>query len=274
MRTYTPLRYPGGKGQVYNFVVDLLEKNNLIGCSYIEPYAGGAGVAIRLLLENKVKKIVINDYDRSIYAFWFSILNCKDEFVDRLRNCPLTIEEWKRQKEIQKNKDTVGLLDLGFSTFFLNRTNRSGIIKAGVIGGLKQNGNYKMDCRFNKEKLIKLIELIYVHRKRIEVFNLDAIEFIKRIKRRRNQFYFIDPPYYEKGQDLYVNFFRHQDHEKLAKFIIKSMRKKHYILTYDLVEQIKEMYSTLPQNDLCLTYSAETKRKATEILISNPNLFL
>ena len=132
MKSYSPLRYPGGKGQIYKMIVSILEKNNLIGCTYIEPFAGGAGIAIRLLFENKVNKVIINDIDRSIYAVWYSILYLSDELIEKIKDTEINMDEWYKQKEIQKFKNDVSILELGFSTLFLNRTNRSGIIKAGV----------------------------------------------------------------------------------------------------------------------------------------------
>ena len=268
MRSYSPLRYPGGKGQVYKFIEDLLCKNNMIGCTYIEPYAGGAGVAIRLLFEDKVKKIAINDFDRSIYAVWYSILNYTEEFILLIKNTDITMANWYLQKEIQKNKEIVNLLELGFSTFFLNRTNRSGIIKAGVIGGKNQDGNYRLDCRFNKIKLSKLIEKISTYRNRIELHNLDAIDFLNIVKRKHNQFYFIDPPYYKQGQALYTNFYQHNDHAKLAKYLKQKLKTKKFLISYDNCEEIEKLYSDYRQEIKVLNYYVETKRKGEEIFIT------
>ena len=153
--TYSPLRYPGGKNRLAPFIGKICFDNKITE-HYVEPYSGGASVALFLLFEGFVEKITINDKDRSIYAFWYSVLNQSEELCNLIEETPITINEWKKQKEVQKNTDNVTLLELGFSTFFLNRTNRSGIIKAGVIGGYKQENIYKLDCRFNKEDLIKL----------------------------------------------------------------------------------------------------------------------
>ncbi|HEO6930813.1 TPA: DNA adenine methylase, partial [Streptococcus agalactiae] len=173
MKNISPLRYPGGKSQVYDFVKELVNLNETN--TYIEPYMGGMGIALKLLVNNDVKQIMVNDYDRSIYAFWYSVLNHTNQLIDKIESTPITIEEWKKQRKIQQGKETChDLLTLGFSTLFLNRTNRSGIIKAGVIGGLKQDGNYKLDCRFNKEKTIKKIRLIASYKKQIKLYNIDA----------------------------------------------------------------------------------------------------
>ncbi|HHJ7160396.1 TPA: DNA adenine methylase, partial [Streptococcus pyogenes] len=199
MKNISPLRYPGGKSQVYDYVRELVIANDAI--TYIEPYMGGMGIALKLLLNNNVHKIMVNDYDKAIYAFWYSVLNYTEQLIEKINTTPITIDEWKLQREVQKNKNNCDdLLTLGFSTLFLNRTNRSGIIKAGVIGGLKQDGNYKLDCRFNKEKTIKKIKLIASYKKQIKLYNMDAEKFIRlNITKTKNSFTFFDPPYYTKG---------------------------------------------------------------------------
>lgn len=269
MKSYSPLRYPGGKGQIYKMIVSILEKNNLIGCTYIEPFAGGAGIAIRLLFENKVNKVVINDIDRSIYAVWYSILYLSDELIEKIKDTEINMDEWYKQKEIQKSKNDVSILELGFSTLFLNRTNRSGIIKAGVIGGKKQNGNYKIDCRFNKEKLIDLIVKISSNQDRIEIYNKDAKEFIDLIKRKKKKFFFIDPPYFNKGKDLYTNFFSENDHIELAKFIKKKLSNQPLLISYDKCPQIEALYNRYNKETILLNYSVQNKKKGEELLFSN-----
>lgn len=239
---HSPLRYPGGKNKTYEYVKSLVQQNDIT--TYIEPFAGGAAVALRLLINKDVKKIIINDYDRSIYAIWYSILYHTEELIDRINNTDITIYEWHKQREIQNQKEHINLLDLGFSTLFLNRTNRSGIIKAGVIGGLEQNGNYLMDCRFNKETIIKRISNIADHSANIKICNFDAIDFIREeIKKTRKSLTFFDPPYYKKGPALYTNFYTHEDHKELAWHISQLMRNRYWILTYDISEEIKEMYA-------------------------------
>lgn len=270
MSNPSPLRYPGGKNKTYEFVKHLVTENN---CStYIEPYAGGAAVALNLLLEGIVKKIIINDYDKSIYALWYSILHYPEELINLIINTEITIDEWYQQKEIQENKDTAPLLSLGFSTLFLNRTNRSGIIKAGLIGGKKQNGAYSMDCRFPKEKLIKKITLISDLKDQIELYNLDAIEFIDTvIKRTKKSFTFFDPPYYKKGPSLYTNFYNHEDHLLLSNKIKQELKHRKWIVTYDIAPEIKNMYKNLDFIKYYLNYSVQDKKKGIEYMFFSRN---
>lgn len=269
----SPLRYPGGKNKVYEYISHLVKINNV--SSYIEPFAGGAAVALRLLNNNEVNRIIINDYDRSIYAFWYSTIFYTEKLIERIWETNISIDEWYKQKKIQKNKYTVNLFDLGFSTLFLNRTNRSGIIKAGVIGGKEQSGEYKMDCRFNKEVIIQRIKLISSLRERIEIHNLDAIDFIKkRIKTTRRSLTFFDPPYYNKGEALYTNFYNYNEHVELSKAISQLMRNRYWILTYDISKEIKDMYSKYNYIPILynLNYSISTPKIGYEFMFFSRNI--
>lgn len=274
MRSISPLRYPGGKTQVYEFVRELIELNG--STTYIEPYMGGMGIALKLILDNKVDKIMVNDYDKSIYAFWYSVLNYTDNLIHLIETTPISIEEWKNQRRIQDNKNSSkDLLTLGFSTLFLNRTNRSGIIKAGVIGGLQQNGNYKLDCRFNKERIIQNIKLIASMREKIKLYNMDAEKFIRlNISKTKNSFTFFDPPYYAKGPGLYTNFYNHEDHVSLSRTIKKHLKSKNWILTYDVVPEIFQMYNEFRNEKYYLNYSVTKPSKGIEYIFYSDMLDL
>lgn len=273
----TPLRYPGGKSKTYKLVEYLIKENN--SKSYAEPYAGGAGVAIKLLLNNKVDKIYLNDYDRSIYCFWESAINHTEELIDLIEKTEVNMNNWYKMKKIQGSKHSLDLdiekniIDLGFSTFYLNRTNRSGIIKAGVIGGKSQNGNYLMDCRFNKPNLIKRIRDIARYRNHINIYNKDAEEFIKHnLSKTKDCFVFIDPPYINKGHQLYTNFYNNDDHSSLAKIIKKYLNNKNWILTYDLDDLLDDLYSNYESDNYYINYSVHNPKKGIEKIIFSKNL--
>ncbi|NJI80422.1 DNA adenine methylase [Clostridioides difficile] len=274
-KTFSPLRYPGGKNKLSNYVSNLILSNKLQGCTYIEPYTGGGAVAIKLLFDNIASNIILNDYDRSIYALWFSILNYPKELCELISLTEINMENWHIQKNIQKNKDQIDLLTLGFSTLFLNRTNRSGIIKAGVIGGLNQNGNYKIDCRFNKTDIINKIIKIALYKKNITLYNLDTLDLIKNIipKITDKKFIFFDPPYYKKGASLYVNYYNPDDHLELKNSIAK-IEDSHWIITYDNETEISNIYSNFRQSKYNLTYTAQRKYSAKEIMIYSNNLVI
>lgn len=267
--TYTPLRYPGGKSQFYRQVVNILSANNIQGVTYVEPFAGGAGVGLKLLINGMVKRIIINDIDEAIYSFWWTVLNDNSWIVEKIRQTEITLDEWKRQKTIYLNPNDYSVRDLGFSVLFLNRCNRSGIMHAGPIGGKRQLGKYKLDCRFNKNNLIKLIKQIGGFKNRIDVYNLDASELIKKLKNRKNLFWFIDPPYFSKGAELYKNAFSFEDHIKFADVIKKNLAKHTWILTYDVNKDIYDLYKAYNHEIIYMTYSVESRKKERELLFYN-----
>lgn len=273
---YSPLRYPGGKAKLISFMKLFYESNNLMGNTYIEPYTGGGAVALSLLIDGYAKNIIINDVDRSIFAFWHSILNNTDEFCKLISDTPINIQTWKNLKELQTQKQSVDLLKLGFSTFYLNRTNRSGIIKAGLIGGVEQSGDWKMDVRFNKNDLIKRIQNIAKYKSKISLYNLDTIELIDLLinnDKFENSFTYFDPPYYSKGKELYVNFYNHQDHVDLF-YRIDSLNDINWLLSYDNNPEIIDLYSDYKKITYNLTYSVEKKYQGSEVIIYSDNLTL
>lgn len=270
---YSPLRYPGGKGKITPLVNLLMEKAGVKNGTYIEPFAGGSGVAFSLLLTNKVKNIVINDYDKAIYAFWYSVINDTERFIELIDNTDITIDEWKKQKNIFTINDDRDLLKLGFAAFFLNRTNRSGILKAGPIGGFDQKGNYSLDVRFNKSDLKKRIINISSYKNAIALYNLDILDFLSNVlpNYKENTFVYFDPPYYIKGHELYVNFFTPEDHEKIATQIQNC--EIDWMVTYDNVPEIKALYQKKEQKLYDLRYSLANKVKKSEIIILNRNFW-
>ncbi|MFB8377523.1 DNA adenine methylase [Paenibacillus taichungensis] len=267
--TDSPLRYPGGKSQLVRFVKNLITINGLSDLTYIEPFSGGSGISINLILNDVVDRIIINDIDSSIHAFWYSILNRNDEFIQKIIETPVNIESWQVQKQLyEEYKDDPYSLTNGFATFYLNRTNRSGIISGGVIGGLKQDGKYKIDCRFNKQSLIEKVKKIGRKSSQINLYNLDAKIMVGEIIRKlrpKNSFIFFDPPYYVQGKNLYTNSFEHEDHISLRDAII-NLNEYYWITTYDYQETLIDLYSSVPNYQYYITYSAQNKRKERELL--------
>lgn len=265
---YSPLRYPGGKSKIAPLIRLIIQNNQEQNITYIEPFAGGAGVALDLLLSGAVKQIVINDYDKAIYSFWRSLKESPQDLIDRIQNIPLTIDEWRHQKEIYNTQNKIYSVDLGFAAFYLNRTNRSGILTAGPIGGYKQTGNYLMDARYNRAILIQRIEEIVKYRKQIAIYNKDIRSFINNIIPRYpiSSFVYFDPPYYVNGQRLYKNALSPSDHSKIASSIINNVNCQ-WIITYDDVPELRAIYTGFPQRRYTLNYSAANKGKGTELMI-------
>lgn len=271
-KNVTPLRYPGGKTKLYNYTKNLIEYNNLVGCTYIEPYAGGSGLALKLLMNNIVSRIILNDINYNLYCFWSSALCHTDDLIAKIEGTKICIEEWHNQKDIFNNIKNYNELDIGFSTLFLNRTNFSGILNAGPLGGKKQNSKYKIDCRFSKDKIIKLIKNIGNYSDKIEFHNMDALDFIDYIKQNTfsKSLTFVDPPYYVKGQDLYINYYNHNDHENLRDKLVSS--DLDWILTYDYAKEIEDLYSNFNYETYSLNYSANKAKLGQEIMIYSKNI--
>jgi DNA adenine methylase len=273
MKHYSPLRYPGGKNKLSAFLAKICIENNING-HYVEPYSGGASVALFLLLEGFVSKITINDKDRAIYAFWHSVLNKTNQLCELINKTEITVKEWKKQKVVQNNKETADLLELGFSTFFLNRTNRSGIINAGIIGGKEQTGNYLMDCRFNKAELINRIKIIAKKKKSIKLYKKDAIKLIDKIQKDsidNNVIFYFDPPYYLKASSLYMNHYQDENH-KIVSEKIKSIKNIKWIVSYDNVPEIKKLYLEISKKEYSFKHTVYNSRDGLEILFFSPTL--
>lgn len=271
LKRLSPLRYPGGKSKVLDFIIKLIEENNCVGTEYVEPYAGGAGVALGLLIGGYVSKIHINDIDVGIYNFWKSILDNTEKFVRLIEESPITITEWKKQQTIYKRSDEHTILEIGFATFFLNRCNRSGIITAGCIGGKEQKGNYKLDARFNKRNLINRILEIASLKDKIELYNQDTLSLIRNNKEQfNNMILYLDPPYYIKGSSLYRNFYKHDEHKEISN-VVKTV-SGHWIVSYDNVPEIVDLYSDTRKRDFSINYSAGVKKKGNEVMFFSDSL--
>lgn len=268
----SPLRYPGGKGKIANFVKVLMIENGLAGRDYVEPYAGGASVALSLLFEGYADRAFVNDLNPGVHAFWDSAVSRTDELCELIENTPVTMETWHEQRQIATASEAEGL-ELGFATFFVNRTNRSGIISGGVIGGLDQNGPWKIDARYNKHSLIQRIRKIGRHRSSIIVTNEDAVEFVKQWSDPNEgaAFLYLDPPYFEKGEGLYDNFYDAADHADIAAAVDALAHP--WIVSYDARPEITRLYPDAVQIRYGLTYSANRERSAgSEIMFFSDGL--
>lgn len=276
-RHKTPLRYPGGKQKLAPFILEVLEKNGLVGGEYAEPYAGGAGVAIELLLSGKVSKIHLNDSSRAVHCFWYSILNHTEEFCQRVMQTELTVDEWRTQRGILAAPRRFSALTVGFSLFFLNRCNRSGIPSpsAGLIGGIKQSGRWRMDARFPREELVARIRAIAAKKDSIVLKNWDAERFIKEYLPRlpEKSLVYCDPPYYHQANRLYLNHYKPEDHERIAE-VIQDEIERPWLVSYDGVPEIIALYEDRKRFIYDLQYNAGRAYKGKEVFVFSDNLAL
>jgi len=273
-RYKTPLRYPGGKQKLAPFVAEVMRENNIVGGHYIEPYAGGAGVAVDLLLNGTASQIHLNDSCSAVHAFWKSILGETEEFCRRISRASLNVREWRLQQDILRNRDEHSRLDVGFSMFYLNRVNRSGIVSGGLIGGLAQDGDWKMDARFPRSELIRRVENIARHRKAIHLRNWDAerfiIEYLPRLP--KSSLVYCDPPYFEKADRLYLNHYKPEDHRRIAKIIQKM--KLPWMVSYDAAPEVLGCYPRRRAFIYGLQYNASKAYVGTEVFFFSDKLKL
>lgn len=271
----TPLRYPGGKSVMTSFIEEIMQVNSMDNVVYAEPYAGGAGAAINLLVSEKVDSIRINDISTGIFSFWYFLLNDSKKFLNKIESIKVDLDEWKNQKRIFINSKFPSI-ELGVATFFLSRTNRSGILNAGPIGGntfeKQDQAKYKIDCRFNKVNLLVQLKRIIERKECINVSNYDALTFLNEL-RGDNILVYLDPPYYKKGRELYYNFYNHSDHLELSNYL-KHTNEFKWILSYDNINEIQQLYSDYPLYEFDLTYTAQQIKKGSELFTHSSNIVL
>ena len=268
MSAISPLRYPGGKARLVPLFSRILERKCEIN-HYIELYAGGAAVALDLLVNGRVRSVSINDKDPAICHFWSCCMNDTESFCKKVYDAHVNIKTWENCKAIISDQDNHLPLEVGFAFFFLNRVNRSGIVSGGVIGGIRQSGKWKMGARYNKKMLVERIQSIAPHHTRVNVSNEDAIQFLKKHKFPRNALIYCDPPYFANGKRLYMNYYTDQDHKNIARYM-RSRKSLNWIISYDAVPQILDLYTDVQQFDYALRYSANQYFRGREIMFFSP----
>jgi len=267
MKSVSPLRYPGGKTALAEALRAILKLNDLEGCTIVEPFAGGGGASLALLFDGAVTNIVLNDLDTAVSSFWWAATHRHNQLRELIRMVPITVAQWKKQRKRYRD-ETRSRFDRGFAAFYLNRCNRSGIIKnGGCIGGLEQTGDWALDARFNRTTLIERLDKVAEYRKHIRIRNRDACRVIT-VNKREKRFFFIDPPYYHKGQELYLNSLDHDYHERLAVHL-QALNSMNWVVTYDDCPEIRKLYRDWANiRRYTLRYTAAVRRRAGEILIS------
>lgn len=275
-KLYTPLRYPGGKGRFAPFIASIMTANDLAGGHYLEPFAGGAGVALELLIHGYASHIHINDFDPAIYFFWKAVTEQPEDILRLLVDTPINMDQWYKWREIMLGNCEGTIAEKGFATLFINRTNRSGILKAGVIGGKGQTGAYKMDARFDKDAMSKRIRVIAERAESISVYNEDAFALLNQVSTKlpSNTLVYLDPPYYVKGKGLYRNFYKHEDHVAIANTIRAESFKLPWVVSYDNTPEICAIYEGTRSLAYSLNYTAQKRYHGDEVMFFPEDLVI
>lgn len=266
MRFLSPLRYPGGKAGLAPFVGQMISRARPRPRTYVEPFAGGAGVALRLLFDEYVETVVLNDLDPGIAAFWRAVFESTDEFVSMLRAAEVSVDAWHGHREIYETA-TADDLELGFATFFLNRTNRSGILNARPIGGLDQTGKWLIDARFNRDSLADRIRTIARYRNRIDVRQRHALRLIDELEDRwESLFVYADPPYLDHGDSLYMDAMSWEDHQTLARRL--SALGGQWMVTYDCDSRVLDsLYPSFRCAEFGIAHTAAKQHIGHEFVV-------
>ena len=265
MRIDSPLRYPGGKRFLTGRIAQLISQNGMKNQPYCEPFSGGAAVGLTMLNNMTISRFHLNDLDTPLYLFWKAVLDDTENLISAIRNTPVDIPEWRRQREIHQRADASNPFELGFATFFMNRCNRSGISQASPIGGYAQKGKWKVDARFNRRTLEQRVQRVAEMRDRIQLTNLDAIELMEGLE-PCGTFVYLDPPYCSNGERLYQHSYKQQDHRKLAEYVLTHPGLA-WAMSYDKHPLTQELYAECQIEKIVLGYSLQKKRVEQEILI-------
>ncbi len=266
MRFLSPLRYPGGKAALAPFFGSVLERLPSRVDTYVEPFAGGAGAALRLLVDEYVSQIVINDINVGIVEVWRNVFERTEGFVDMIQTTPATIDEWHRQRAIYEDEQASGF-ERGFATFYLNRTNRSGILGARPIGGLNQKGTWKIDARYNVDELVDRIRFISAYRSRIDIRHADALDLLReKAEEAKHVIVYADPPYLVKSHKLYVNGCDWSTHVEVAQTLMAKY--PYWVVTYDQDNRVmSQLYPQQRAAKFSLSHTAGTQRIGSEVAV-------
>lgn len=268
----SPFRYPGGKGFLTGYLSAKLSEIDATERHYAEPFCGGAGAAVNLLKSGIAHVIHLNDADIRIYSAWRAMLIETDRFLERLQSAKVDMEEWDRSIDLIQNADHSKeySFELGFATYFVNRTSRSGIILgAGPIGGYAQTGRWKIDARWYRDSMSSRIRWLGTVRDRVHLTNEDALAFMARSRTRlplRDCLIFVDPPYVQVGSRLYLNAMNEAKHSALAD-MLQGGTFPNWILTYDNHPLVHELYAQRRIETISVNYSLRTTRKEKEVLV-------
>lgn len=268
----SPLRYPGGKRRLVPYVAAALAANDLRPDVFVEPFAGGASVALELLATDEVQSIGLAELDPYVASFWETVFFDTDWLCRQVASIEVSLDAWRRMKSGRfRSRRSQALACL-----YLNRTSFNGTLhpRAGPIGGMSQSSGYPIDCRFPRERLVRRIRMCAQFADRVAFIRhedaLGAVAYARRRLRGKSLFYYFDPPFWAKSSFLYRHAFTHQDHQRLAT-AVRYLREP-YLLSYDPAPEVRELYagrSELTVETVELLYTATQRTAESELVITN-----
>jgi len=260
VKDLSPLRYPGSKKRLVLYLCEIIKYNKLNPDVLIEPFAGGGNIALHFLLNQIVNKAIIADKDKLIYSFWNVLFSNPDYLIDFIKKVKVNLNNFYRYKEMARNFENYEEEKLAEACIYLNRTSFSGIMTdiVGPLGGKNQQSQYKIDCRFNKKTLIEKMKYISSLSRNVIVLSFDwkdtikyAQDWVRNKKRLDRLFFYFDPPFFNKANDLYRCYFNKEEHKQLYEEII--CLNYDWVLSYDNAPEIRRLYS----NDKYITMHME-----------------
>lgn len=275
------IRYPGSKAKLVEsilaampeeYVLPMFTSDNL---HYVEPFFGSGAVGFEVMkrLHHRAR-VTIADMDIGLFCLWLSVWKHADELKERIRKYRPSVESFYELKQLDGEfTDTV---DTGFRKLALHRISVSGfgVMAGGPIGGRKQEGAYTVGCRWKPAKMLLAVERyqkLLGKFKRLEILHSCVFKTLAGIDGDEPAFIYLDPPYYEKGNQLYKHGFSEEQHAELASVLIKSRHL--WAVSYDDHPAIRRLYHELHVRKLEVTYSnavcrSPSRRKHHEILIA------
>jgi len=267
----SPLRYPGSKATFLKVVLEFIEVHGLKGREIVEPYAGSGIVSLSLVAKNLVSHATLVERDPLLYSFWKAVFEHTDALLSSIEEINVNMDTWHELRVLLKHKIPEDKLipDLALACLFFNRTNFSGVLHSGPIGGKNQSSDYKLDCRFNKKDIISRIRQISSLRDGVSVKFGDALEFLQKanIQNNEKRFFYVDPPYFKQGRKLYRYYYKVIDHKRL--YDILSVATFPWLLSYDKHEFIELLYDGFPQVHQSFRYMSRTPKNENELVVTN-----
>lgn len=267
----SPLRYPGGKRKLAARIAMQMDRHGLDYFERIlEPFAGGASVTIAFLEAGVAESAIISDLDPLVANLWATVFSSRaGELADRVLDAEVSLDEWLRLRA----NDPEDQIERAFKCLFLNRTSFSGALSvtAGPIGGMAQESDYKIGCRYNRYALAERIWELSRLSHRVSVKNTDFRQLIASYRAaatRRgkvpNDFWYLDPPFFHKADRLYRIWFADDDHRALRERL-ESLPGR-WFLSYDNCPEARASLRRLPGYALAdMRYTANKKSMIDDI---------